>query len=128
MLIHLVWDGPIGRAFAALKEALEQLLHLAVPRSGVLSMLRLAGVNLSTLRRVIALEAVVPLLSGVVIAAGGGLAAAALFLRAQTDYSLQPPGPHYIVLLAIGVVTALAIIASTLPLLDRSTGPDGARL
>jgi FtsX-like permease family len=91
------------------------------------SMLRLAGVNLSTLRRVIALEAIVPLLSGVVIAAGAGLAAAALFLRAQTDYGLQAPGLQYFVLLAAGVVTALAIIASTLPLLDRSTGPEGAR-
>ena len=91
------------------------------------SMLRLAGTNLSTLRRVIALEAIVPLLSGVVIAAGAGLAAAALFLRAQTDYGLQAPGPQYYVLLAAGVVTALAIIASTLPLLDRSTGPEGAR-
>jgi hypothetical protein len=91
------------------------------------SMLRLAGVNLSTLRRVIALEAIVPLLSGVVIAAGAGLAAAALFLRAQTDYGLQAPGLPYFVLLAAGVVTALAIIASTLPLLDRSTGPEGAR-
>jgi Mg/Co/Ni transporter MgtE len=90
-------------------------------------MLRLAGVNLSTLRRVIALEAIVPLLSGVVIAAGAGLAAAALFLRAQTDYGLQAPGLPYFVLLAAGVVTALAIIASTLPLLDRSTGPEGAR-
>ena len=92
------------------------------------SMLRLAGTNLSTLRRVIALEAIVPLLSGVVIAAGAGMAAAAFFLRAQTDYGLQAPGPQYYVLLAAGVVTALAIIASTLPLLDRSTGPEGARL
>jgi hypothetical protein len=91
------------------------------------SMLRLAGVNLSTLRRVIALEAIVPLLSGVVIAAGAGMAAAALFLHAQTDYGLQAPDLQYFVLLATGVVTALAIIASTLPLLDRSTGPEGAR-
>jgi hypothetical protein len=91
------------------------------------SMLRLAGVNLSTLRRVIALEAIVPLLTGVVIAAGAGLAAAALFLHAQTDYGLQAPGPQYFVLLSAGVVTALAIIASTLPLLDRSTGPEEAR-
>jgi FtsX-like permease family len=92
------------------------------------SMLRLTGVPLATLRRVVAIEAVVPLLSSIVIAAGAGLVVADLFLRAQTHYELEALGPQYYVLLAGGVLVALAIIAVTLPLLDRTTGPDAARL
>jgi FtsX-like permease family len=92
------------------------------------SMLRLTGVKPSTLRRVVAVEAVVPLLSGVVIATGAGLATAALFLRAQTSYGLQAPGRQFYALLAAGFLTSLAVIASTLPLLARTTGPEAARL
>ncbi len=91
------------------------------------SLLRLTGVPLSTLRRVIAFEAVVPLLVSVVVAAGSGFAAAGLFVRAQLDQTLEPPGVHYYVLLAAGVATSLAIIASTLPLLATTTGPESAR-
>jgi len=50
-----------------------------------------------------------------------------LFLRAQLDETLQPPGAQYYVIVAAGLVVALAIIASTLPLLRRITGPETAR-
>ncbi len=91
------------------------------------SLLRLTGVPLSTLRRVIALEATVPLLASVVVAAGAGFAAAGLFVRAQLDQALEPPGIAYYVLLVAGVAASLAIIASTLPLLASTTGPESAR-
>ena len=91
------------------------------------SLLRLTGVPLSTLRRVIALEATVPLLVSVIVAAGSGFAAAGLFVRAQLDQALEPPGALYYVLLLAGVAASLAVVASTLPLLASTTGPDSAR-
>jgi hypothetical protein len=91
------------------------------------SLLRLTGVPLTMLRRVVTLEAAVPLLISVAVSAAAGLATAALFLRAQLDQTLQPPSPSYYLLIAGGVIASLAIIASTLPLLARTTGPDTAR-
>jgi hypothetical protein len=91
------------------------------------SLLRLTGVPLTMLRRVVALEAAVPLLISVVVSAAAGLTAAALFLRAQLDQTLQAPGPPYYLLMAGGVLASLAIIASTFPLLGRISGPESAR-
>lgn len=87
------------------------------------SLLRLTGVPLAMLRRVVTLEAAVPLLISVVVSVGAGLAAAALFLRAQLDQTLQPPNASYYVLVIGGVVASLLIIASTLPLLACITAP-----
>jgi hypothetical protein len=91
------------------------------------SMLRLTGARLRTLRRVVALETVVPLLVVAVVAVGMGLLAAHLFLRAQLDYSLMAPGPSFYLMVVAGLVVSLGIIASTLPLLGRITGPETAR-
>ncbi|MEY2523335.1 MAG: hypothetical protein QOJ66_1900 [Ilumatobacteraceae bacterium] len=91
------------------------------------SLLRLTGAPLTMLRRVVSLEAAVPLLISVVVSAGAGLAAAALFLRAQLDQTLQAPTLQYYLLIVCGVIASLAIIASTLPLLARITGPETAR-
>lgn len=91
------------------------------------SLLRLTGVPLATLRSVVTLEAAVPLLLSVAVSAGVGLLAAALFLRAQLDQALQPPDVQYYLLVGGGVVASLAVIASTLPLLARLTGPGTAR-
>lgn len=91
------------------------------------SLLRLTGVPLALLRRVVALEAAVPLLITAVVSAGAGLVTAALFLRAQLDQTLQLPGPAYYLLVAGGLIASLAVIASTFPLLERMTGPETAR-
>jgi predicted lysophospholipase L1 biosynthesis ABC-type transport system permease subunit len=91
------------------------------------SMLRLAGVQLGTLRRVVALESVVPLLTVAAVAIGMGFLAAYLFLRAQLDYTLLPPGLSFYLMVAGGLAVSLAIIATTLPLLRRITGPETAR-
>jgi hypothetical protein len=91
------------------------------------SLLRLTGAPLAVLRRVVTLEAAVPLLASVVVAVVAGFAAAALFLRAQLDEALQAPGAPYYLLVGGGVAASLAIIASTLPLLRRLTGPETAR-
>lgn len=91
------------------------------------SLLRLTGVPLGMLRRVVALESAVPLVVIAVISAGTGLLGAALFLRSQFDVSFQPPGMQYYLIVLAGLVASLGIIASTLPLLQRITGPEVAR-
>jgi hypothetical protein len=91
------------------------------------SMLRLTGVQLRLLRRVVALESTVPLLFVAVLAIGMGFVAAQLFLTSQLDYNLHAPGVGYYAAVAAGVAASLAIIASTLPLLRRITGPETAR-
>ncbi|MET7303637.1 FtsX-like permease family protein [Embleya sp. NPDC005575] len=91
------------------------------------SLLRLAGVQLGTLRRVIALESAIPLLISAAVAIGAGFLAAELFLESQLHYTLQPPGAGYYLTVAAGLIGALGVIACTLPLLARITGPETAR-
>jgi hypothetical protein len=91
------------------------------------SLLRLSGTPLGVLRRVVALEAALPLVLVAVAAAGTGLLAAHLFLRSQLSESLRPPSSGYYLAVAAGIAFALGIIAATLPLLERITGPETAR-
>lgn len=98
-----------------------------IDRKRPFSLLRLTGAPLGVLRRVVALEAALPLLLVAVAAAGTGLLAAHLFLRSQLDESLRPPGSGYYLAVVAGLTLALGIIAATLPLLRRITGPETAR-
>ncbi|GAA0718170.1 hypothetical protein [Dactylosporangium roseum] len=56
-----------------------------------------------------------------------GFLAAHLFLRAQLNYTLLAPHVSFYLLVAGGIAVSLAIIAATLPLLRRITGPETAR-
>ncbi|KAB1944370.1 FtsX-like permease family protein [Micromonospora sp. ALFpr18c] len=91
------------------------------------SLLRLSGAPVRVLRRVVALESAIPMLAVAAVAIGMGLLAAHLFLRAQMDYRLIAPEPRFYVIVVVGLVTCLGVIASTLPLLERITGPETAR-
>jgi predicted lysophospholipase L1 biosynthesis ABC-type transport system permease subunit len=91
------------------------------------SLLRLTGVPLGMLRRVVTWESAVPLIVSAAISAGAGLLGATLFLQAQFGVSLRSPGTGYYLSVLSGLVISLAIIAATLPLLNRITGPDTAR-
>jgi hypothetical protein len=91
------------------------------------SLLRLTGVPLGVLRRVVAVEAAAPLLVISVVAIAMGFLSAGLFLRAQLGESLQPPGLGFYVLVTAGLAASLAIIASTFPVIERITGPEVAR-
>jgi predicted lysophospholipase L1 biosynthesis ABC-type transport system permease subunit len=91
------------------------------------SLLRLTGVQLGTLRRVVVLETAVPLLVIAAVAIGSGFLAAELFLKSQLDYTLRPPGAAYYLAVLAGLAASLGVIASTLPLLKRITGPETAR-
>jgi hypothetical protein len=91
------------------------------------SLLRLSGVPLGVLRRVVLIESAVPLLTVAAVAIGTGLLAAHLFLEAQYRFSLKAPGVEFYVIVVAGLTLSLAVIASTLPLLRRITGPETAR-
>jgi len=91
------------------------------------AMLRLTGVPLGMLRTVVSLESAVALIAVSVVATGTGFLAAHLFLKSQMHYSLVSPGVEYWVLVAVGLTASLGIVASTLPLLKRITGPETAR-
>jgi hypothetical protein len=84
-------------------------------------------VPLRVLRWIVALESAVPLLVIAAVAIGTGLLAAELFLRAQMGNQLRTLGAEYYLTVGAGLVASLAIIASTLPLLERITGPETAR-
>jgi FtsX-like permease family protein len=98
-----------------------------IERKRPFSLLRLAGAPHAVLRRVVGLEAAAPLLVTAAASVGAALLAAHLFLRAQLHLTLQAPGLAYYVVLAVGLLASLAVIASTLPLLNRITGPETAR-
>jgi hypothetical protein len=87
----------------------------------------LTGISVGVLRKVVALEAAVPLLLIAVISTAMGFLTAGLFLNSQLSESLRAPGPEYFIIVVAGLVIALAIIGSTLPLIERITGPEVAR-
>lgn len=91
------------------------------------SPLRLAGVPLGALRRVIALEGAVPLVAGAVISVATALIATDLGLKALIGSSVRVPGALYGLILLAGLVASLGVIAATFPLLKRITGPEVAR-
>jgi predicted lysophospholipase L1 biosynthesis ABC-type transport system permease subunit len=91
------------------------------------SLLRLSGAPIQTLRRVVALESAVPMLAVAVVAIAVGLLAAQLFLKAQMGYTLTAPGVGFYAVVIAGLAACLGIIATTLPLLERITGPETAR-
>jgi hypothetical protein len=91
------------------------------------SLLRLTGVQLGVLHRVIALETALPLVVIAAVSAGTGLLAADLFLRSELGETLRPPGAGYYLVVLAGLIVSLSVIASTFPLLRRITGPEAAR-
>jgi hypothetical protein len=91
-------------------------------------LLRLAGVPLAVLRRVVALETAVPLVIIALASGALGLVASDLFLRSQLGLTLRLPGVGYYVLVLGGLAGSLLVIASTMPLLDRLTRPEDVRM
>jgi hypothetical protein len=91
------------------------------------SLLRLTGARLATLRRVVALEGAVPLLSVAAVAIGTGFGAAAMYASEAQQHPMVPPGAAYYLLTGGGIAVSLGIIAATFPLLARITGPEVAR-
>ncbi|MGH9056004.1 MAG: FtsX-like permease family protein [Acidimicrobiales bacterium] len=91
------------------------------------SLLRLTGAPLALLRRVVVLESAVPLTVTALVSTGAGFLVAYLFLDSQLSETLRPPSVEFYGVVVAGLVASLAIIASTLPVLGRITGPETAR-
>ncbi len=98
-----------------------------IERRRPFGLLRLSGMPLGVLRRVVLLEAAVPLIGLAIVAAGGGLLTATLLLRALRGTTVRLPGAEYYVMLFAGLIAALSIVSITLPLLRRISSPENSR-
>jgi hypothetical protein len=93
------------------------------------TLLRVTGVQLRVLSRVVLLESVLPLTLTAVVAAAAGLGTAASILRTLGPKvgSLTLPGHVYFLTLGCSLAASLAVLLLTLPLLSRITVPDEVR-
>lgn len=98
-----------------------------IERRRPFAVLRLTGMPLRTLRRIVLLEAAVPLIGLTVVSAAGGLLTATLLLRAVRGTTLRLPGPGYYLMLLAGIAAAMVLVASTMPLLRRTSDPENLR-
>jgi hypothetical protein len=100
-----------------------------VERKRPFTLLRLSGTPIATLYRVVVLEAVAPLVAVTVIAAG-----LAYGMGVLTVAKLGPAGSPtpvldrtYYVIMGLGLVSALAVLVSALPVLKRVSSPGNVR-
>jgi predicted lysophospholipase L1 biosynthesis ABC-type transport system permease subunit len=93
------------------------------------TLLRVTGVQLRVLNRVVLLESVLPLTLTAVVAAAAGLGTAASILRTLGPKvgSVTPPGHVYFLTLGCALAVSLAVLLATLPLLNHITVPDDMR-
>ena len=99
-----------------------------VERRRPFALLRLAGTQLSDLRRVVLAEAAAPLLMVATASVVLGLTVAYLALVAGGGHRpFVLPDLGYWLALAGGLGAALLVVMATLPLLDRLTAPDTTR-
>ena len=100
-----------------------------VDRKRPFTLLRVSGTPLSTLSRVVLLEAVLPLAAAVVAAAGIAYAMAMVAVLRLSPAGTAVPGLNgtYWATMGVGVAVALGAICATLPLLGRMTTPASVR-
>jgi hypothetical protein len=98
-----------------------------IERRQPFALLRLSGMSLAALRRVVVLEAAVPLVTLTVISGCSGLLASELLLRALRGATVRLPSTSYYVTVATGTVLALGLVGATMPLLKRISAPENAR-
>jgi hypothetical protein len=103
-----------------------------VERKRPFTLLRVSGTPESSLRRVVLLEAALPLLGAAVVAALVGAFIARPFIESLSSFSRNPihvpyPSPIYFVTMVAGLLACLAVVLATLPLLGRITRPDAVR-
>ncbi|MGD0811164.1 MAG: FtsX-like permease family protein, partial [Acidimicrobiales bacterium] len=102
-----------------------------VERKRPFTLLRLSGSSSATLYRVVLLESVLPLVSASLLAAVTGIGVAIPLVKAlpalQNEPSVAHPGSVYYLAMGAGLLVALAVISSALPLIRRVTEPNSAR-
>jgi ABC-type antimicrobial peptide transport system permease subunit len=100
-----------------------------IERKRPFSLLRLTGMPLAHLRRVVLLEAALPLVLVAIVSIAAGLLASDLILNAAVDeVPFALPGIGFWAIVVGGLAAALAIVAATMPLLARITEPQSARM
>jgi hypothetical protein len=100
-----------------------------VERKRPFTLLRLSGTPVGTLYRVVMLEAVAPLVAATVIAAGLAYGMSVLTVaRLGPAGSPTPVLDHaFYLIMGLGLVGALAVLVSTLPVLSRVSSPGNVR-
>ncbi|MGP3959875.1 FtsX-like permease family protein [Nonomuraea sp. 3N208] len=97
-----------------------------IERRRPFALLRASGVRLGELRRIVLLESAVPLVLAVVL--GAGLGAGASYVMAVSNGDRWfPPGLDFAGGLVAGVLTALAVTMTALPLMNAATRYDAVR-
>ncbi len=102
-----------------------------VERRRPFTLLRLSGTPSATLYRVVVLESVLPLVSASLVAAATGIGVAIPLVKAlpalRNEPSVAHPGAVYYFAMGAGLLVALMVISSALPLIRRVTQPNSAR-
>jgi len=100
-----------------------------VERKRPFTLLRVTGTSLATLYRVVLLEAILPLFSAAVVAAGVAYGISVLTVDRMAPAGTPTPtlGHVYYLTLGAGLAASLLVIFVTLPVLGRITGPRNVR-
>ncbi len=105
-----------------------------VERKRPFTLLRVSGVSIGTLNRVILLEAALPLVVVSILAAAIGLGVGIPVVNDLVK-NFEPkgvklqvhPSMGYFAIMGIGLVVAIGLVVITLPLMKRMTKPEDAR-
>jgi hypothetical protein len=100
-----------------------------VERKRPFTLLRVTGTSLATLYRVVLVEAILPLVSAAVVAAGIAYGISVLTVDRMAPAGTPTPtlGHVYYLTLGAGLAASLLVIVVTLPVLGRLTGPRNVR-
>jgi hypothetical protein len=102
-----------------------------IERKRPFTLLRLSGTSSAALYRVVVLESVLPLVSASLVAAATGIGVAIPLVKALPALRNEPtvarPGTLYYLAMGAGLLVALMVISSALPLIRRVTQPNNAR-
>ncbi|WP_256214381.1 FtsX-like permease family protein [Arthrobacter sp. ov118] len=91
-------------------------------RKRVLGLMRLMGMPVSVLRRIITLEAAVPLLSVLLLSVGLGFLVAWLMVTGINDsYRMTWPAPDYFTALGLSLLLAIGAVTATFSLIRGTT-------
>jgi FtsX-like permease family len=97
-------------------------------RKRVLGLMRLMGMPVSVLRRIITREAAVPLLTVLLLSIGLGFLVAWLMVTGINDaYRVTWPAPDYFAALALSLLLALGAVAATFGLIRSNTAITSTR-
>ncbi|MGD9738779.1 MAG: FtsX-like permease family protein [Bauldia sp.] len=99
-----------------------------IDRRRILGLLRIMGMPVAAVRRMVAFEAAVPLVSVLVVSIGLGFLVAWLIVDSLAPaLGVGIPDPMYFVTVALGVLIAFATIAAGFSLVRRATASEATR-